>query len=488
MKRKLFTGITSIVLLAGLLGITACSGLGGSSNSVTTQQVMVTRGDLTLSVSGDGKIETSREARLTFSSAGRVSKIAVKEGDKVKAGDVLAGLDTRSLELALQQVQMSVTQAEGTLLQAQLAQRTAQNTLDNLKNSGDSLKMALINAQIARDTAKINLNNGIAAVNFTAADAELNRAKTWYDYVQRQLQQVTVNVDSWLMALDSAKESLDAAQAAYNNALTGYDSNQVNLKKEQLQAAELSVTLAQKNIDDLGKNVAIQEMQVASSVQMVKQAQQALDLAKQSLADAQKQLDEATITAPFDGVVAAVLVKEGDTITSPSMAPMTVIQLVNPSFLELIIGVDEIDIPSVKLAQEAAVKVEALPGVVFKGKVTAIYPVPAEKGGIVLYNVKLSLDVPEGSGIKVGMSATADIVGVKHENVLIVPSRAVIKNSQGQTVVKVKAADKSIQEKVVVVGLDDGMRAEITSGLSQGETVIVETKANSTSGASLFGG
>ncbi len=288
--------------------------------------------------------------------------MTVKEGDIVKAGDALATLDTESLELAVKQAQMAVTQAESALLQAQAAQSTAQNALDNLKNSGDSLKLALINAQIARDTAKISLDAGIAAVDFTAASAALNRAKTYYDYVQQQMNTATgATADIWLLAQDNAKKSLDAAQAAYDNALAGYDSNQVNLKKEQLTGAQLSVTLAQKNIDDLGKNVALQTLQVASANQTVKQTQQALDLAKQSLSDSQSQLDEATITAPFDGVVAAVLVKEGDMVPSPSMAPTTVIQIVNPDTMELVIQVDEIDIPSVKIGQAANVKVEALP-------------------------------------------------------------------------------------------------------------------------------
>jgi HlyD family secretion protein len=486
MNRKIFI---SIILLAALLvstGLTACSGTG--SGGVTTQQVAVTRGDLVVSVSGDGRIASSQEARLTFSSGGKVNKIAVHEGDKVKTGDVVAALDTTSLQFAVQQAQMTVTQAEGTLMQAQLAQKSAENTLDNLKNSGNSLKLALLNAQIARDTVQISLNAGIAAVDFTAADAALNRAKSYYDYVQRQLQQVTTNVDTWLLALDNAKKSLDAAQAAYDNALAGYDSNQVNLKKNQLQAAELSVTLAQKNIDDLPKNVALQEMQVASAAQTVKQAQQALDVARQSLADAQKQLKDAVIYAPFDGVVAAVMVKEGDTVTSPTLAPTAIVQMVNPAALELVIDVDEIDIPSVKLGQEAAVKVEALSGTTFKGRVTALYPVPIEKGGIVLYSVKLGLDVPESSGLKVGMTATADITVAKKPDVLIVPSRAVTKNSQGQTVVKVKTSDKSTSEKVVVVGLDDGAQAEIMSGLNEGDTVIVQVKLKTSSGSGLFGG
>ncbi len=484
MKKKVIISIISVVLLAALLGTAACSGLGGNNGGVTRQQVTVTRGDLTVSVSGNGKVATPREARLTFGSAGKVSKIAVKEGDKVKAGDILAKLDTRSLELSLKQAQMSLTQAEGTLLQAQLAQRTAENNLENLRNSGNSLKLALLNAQIARDTADINLNASITAVNFTLLEAELNRAKAWYDYVLRMQAEVTANADAWSIALDRAKESLDTAKAAYDNAMAGYDSNQVNLKKKQLEAAELSVTLAQKNINDLGKNIALQELQVASSAQTTKQAQQALDLARQSLADAQKQLDEASIAAPFDGIIAAVLGKEGDVIPSPSMAPTPILQMVNPNFLELVIEVDEIDIPSVKLAQEADVKMDALPGAVFKGRVTALYPVPEEKGGIVLYKVKISLDVPESSGVKVGMSASADIVAVRHTGVLIVPSRAVLKNSEGQSFVKVQEGVKT-QEKVVTIGLDDGMKVEITSGLKEGETVVVETKAKSSS-SSLF--
>lgn len=481
MKKKLYVSIILSVLLVGLLALTACS---GSAAGVTQQEVKVERGDLILSVSGNGKIETSREARLTFGSGGKVSKILVKEGDKVKPGDVLARLDSSSLELALKQAQMSQTQAEGTLLQAQLAQRNVENTLDSLKNSESSLKLALLNAQIARDTAKISLNAGIGAADYSAVEASLNEAQAYYDYVQRMINQATGNVDTWLLALERAKEQLNVAKANYDNALAGYDSNQINLKKKQLEAADISVSLAQKSIDDLGKNITLQEMQVASSAQTVKQTQQAVELAHQAVADAQKQLDEASITAPFEGVIAAVLVKEGDSIPSPSMMATTVIQMVNPNFLELVIQVDEIDIPSVKLSQEALVKVDAVPDKNYKGKVSAVYPVPLEQGGIVLYKVKIALDISQSSEIMVGMSASADIVAAQHTNILIVPARAVTKNSQGKTVIKVKA-DNKIVEKEVTVGLDDGLKAEISSGLNEGETVIVEIKLKSAN-SSLF--
>lgn len=485
MKKKLIIGFILAVILLSLLGTTACDSLGGSQGTVSQQQVEVKRGDLTLSVTGNGKIKTSREARLTFGSGGKVAKILVKEGDRVKAGDVLARLDVSTLELAVNQAQMGLTQAEVALTQAQLARQTAEYNLENTQNSGDSLQLALLNAQIALDTANNILAAGITAVDFYAIQAELNKAKAYYDYVKLMAQEATGNTDTWVLALDRAKESLDTAQANYDNALGGYDSRQINLKKKQVEAAEISVALAQKNIDDLAKNVALQELQIAAAEQAVGQAQQAVALAQQSLADAQRQLDEAAITAPFDGVVAMVLAEEGDIIPSPSMAPQTIIQIINPDSLELVIEVDEIDIPLVELGQEAAVSVEALPDKEFKGMVTAVYPVPVEVGGVVLYRVKVSLNVSESSGIKVGMSASADIVAEKHDNVLIVPSRAISKNDQGQTIVKVIAGEQ-IQERPVDVGLDDGLQAEIVKGVSEGETVAVEIKVKSSSGMSFF--
>ena len=485
MKKTLTLGFILTLVLLSLLGTTACDSLGGSQDTVTQQLVTVTRGDLTVGVSGKGKIETSREARLTFGSAGKVEKMLVKEGDRVKTDDVLSTLDTRTLELALNQSQMAVTQAEVALTQAQLAQHTAENNLENTRNSEDTLKLALLNAQIALDTAQNNLAAGITAIDFNTILAELNKAKAWYDYVKRMPQSGTGDSESWSLSLDRAEERLDTAQANYDNALAGYDSRQVNLKKKQVEAAELSVALAQKNIDGLDKSITLQELQVASTEQAARQAQQAVDLARESLADSRRQLGEATIYAPFDGVVSLVLAREGDIIPSPSMAPQTIIKMIDPDSLELVIEVDEIDIPQVKLAQEVTVNVDALPKAVFTGRVTAIYPVPSEVGGVVLYKVRINLDVQGESEIKIGMSASADIVAEKHENVLLVPSRAIGKNEPGQTIVKVKV-NEQIQEREVVVGLDDGLKAEIISGLNESETVVVEVRVKSKSGVSLF--
>jgi RND family efflux transporter MFP subunit len=469
MKNKIKLGLVPAVLLLALLGMTACS---GGQGGVSQQFVKVARGDLTVSVTGSGTVKSAREARLLFGSSGKVDVILVKEGNEVKEGDVLARLDTSALELAR-------VQAEAALMQAQLAQRTAERSLETTRDSENTLELALLSAQISQELAERALDTGIAAADYQAAKAQLNKAKIWYNYVLNDWpRNSTSEVDDYDLVLDRAREQLDTAQARYDNLLAGYDSQEIAIKRKQVEAAELSVAQAQKNLDDLPESIAIQELQVASANQTVAQAAQALD-------EAQRQLDETSIVAPFDGMVAQVLAKEGDIVPSPSMAPQAVIYLVTPGSLELVVEVDEIDIPLVETGQTAVIEVDALPGTEFEGVVTAVYPVPKEVGGVVLYEVRLAFDVSGNAGVKVGMSASADILMEQHSDVLMVPSRAVTKNAAGETVVKVMSGEQ-VQERTVVVGIDDGLRAEIISGLQEGETVVVEVKATS-SEMSMFG-
>jgi HlyD family secretion protein len=125
------------------------------------------------------------------------------------------------------------------------------------------------------------------------------------------------------------------------------------------------------------------------------------------------------------------------------------------------------------LNQEAIIEIDALPDITFKGIVTAIYPLPIEEGGVVLYNAKINLDVPENSAAKIGMSTEADIIIDKRSNVLLVPERAIQKDSEGNPVVKVMV-NEQIQERPVDIGISDGYQTEIVSGLNEGETVVVE--------------
>ena len=158
------------------------------------------------------------------------------------------------------------------------------------------------------------------------------------------------------------------------------------------------------------------------------------------------------------------------------MASQVIIYLVDLTTIELNVEVDEIDIPGVKPGQRAIIDVDALPDVEFEGEVLTVSPVAKEEAGVILYEVKVGFNVPEGSGLKVGMSAEADIVIVDRSNVLLVPDRAITEDSEGNPVVMV-VVNEQTEERPVVIGISVCFDNEIVSGLSEGEVVVVERRA-----------
>ena len=106
---------------------------------------------------------------------------------------------------------------------------------------------------------------------------------------------------------------------------------------------------------------------------------------------------------------------------------------------------------------------------------------------MILYEVEISFDAAEGSGLKSGMTATADIVIEQRSNALLVPSRAITQDSSGNHIVKVMVGEE-IQERSVVIGISDSYNTEIVSGLSEGEVVVEERKVKPESAGGIFGG
>jgi len=456
-KLGIITGLLMTILI--LVALTACQ-----SGEATTQQqlVKVARGDLTVTINGNGSIQAAREAKLSFGTSGKIAKISIDEGDEIKKGQVIATLDTSALELALTQAQVALTQA-------QLTQQSTEYELKLTKDKKDTLDLALLNAQINLRTAKYNLDKAKDVYRWPEveeAQAEVDRARSFLQYALDGLAEASTpnEVTMWTNTVARAQANLDAVEAKLKAQLAGYDTEEVAIKKMQVDAAEMALSQAQKNLDTINEEIALKEIQT-------KYARESVTLAQKSINEAQRQLSEAAVAAPFDGVVAEVRAEEGDTISPTN----TIVHIIDQSNMELTVELDEIDIPGVRPGQEAVITLDALPGKKFNGKVTTIFPLPNVVGGVVLYNVKINFDVPGDTGIKVGMSASADIITNQRSNVLLVPSRAITLDSQGKPVVKVTVGQQ-ITERPVVAGITDEINTEIVSGLAEGETVVVESR------------
>ena len=424
MKRKVKLYLILALACLVLVSLSAC----GQTVEVERQLVKVTRGDLVLSISADGNLSLPRDRKLTFGITGTVAKINVEEGDRVTKGQVLASLDTTSLELVV---------------------RTAEVDLETATNSYRKLTYPY---------------------DF----------RTW-----------TLDVPTSMAFIGSAQQKLDEALKVTQE--LGVSREQYSWEQywdifNRLKQAQDDLVKAREQlIRGYGQDVFASGILRMTDIWTLKAAELGMEKAQLTLDKAKDEREKAVMVAPFDGVIATVDIKEGDSLSAMDYATRTIIELIDPNIMELNAEVDEIDIPGVRLGQRAIISVDALPTLQLEGKVTSIYSLPTEEAGVIFYKVKLSFDVPEGSGLLSGMSATADIIISKRSDVLLVPSRAVEQDSSGNPVVKVMV-NEQIEERPVVIGVSDGYQTEIVGGLSAGDVVVIERQAKpGSSGGGLFG-
>ena len=413
---RIWKVLSALLLCLILAGAIACNPL-GDEEEVSQQETEVARGNLTVSVSGSGNTVVTDKVRLAFGSGGKIDRIYADETDEVNKGDILAELDTDYLELALTQAQVALAGQEIAVSQAEVNKKYAEIALETAEDAWLDTVSAGTTVRRFEERLEWYLENDPEEVE-KIREIEGDLEQAWNDFFR------------------VASYSTDA------------------------------------------KQVAVKEMELELAKQSVEQMKQALQQAQQALEQAQKNLGEATITAPFDGVVAGVYADEGDTV--PAMT--TIVYLIDLTSMELEVEVDEIDIAEVKLGQKTIIEVDALPALQLEGEIKSISTLSIDTGGLVLYKVIISLNASPDSGLKIGMSATADIIISERNNVLLVPDRAISQDSQGDPIVKVMA-NEEIEERSVVLGISDGFDTEIVDGLNEGDIVVVETKVKSSTTA-----
>ena len=313
--------------------------------------------------------------------------------------------------------------------------------------------------------------NANQSTGLQAAQDALTTAQNYYQYV-------LTNFSGSPSVVANAKSQVDSTTATLNALVTSTDSTQVAIDR-------MNATLAQGKVDD----------------------------AKNAVSDAQKALDDANaaspqITAPFDGIVTAVGVTGGQTVTKGTVG----VSIADQTKFEANVLVNETDISNVKIGAAATVQPNANSTVTFAGTVTALAPTATISSGVVNYSVTVAVagqpvsfgggasgqGASRGSGqppstvtggqgrapsaatnstttafqLKSGLTVSINILALDIPNAILVPSRAISRQA-GQTVVKVLNADGTTVTTTVTVGATNGTNTQILSGLSVGDKVMV---------------
>jgi HlyD family secretion protein len=373
--------------------------------------------------------EQLRQARAALASAQAAQRAAA---------DLLAAQDERIL-LARQQLTM-----------AEIDLESARYFYDALANDWQHKDYADFSpeAQTFQDAQKAY---NVALARFNLSLADINDSS--YRAAQAQVAQAQVNLvaltEEKTVALASARQQLAAAEANLAN-LTGD-------KATQLASARAQLAQARANLAKLQTGAS--EEQIAISEAQVEQTRVALE-------NAQARLEDASLTAPFGGIITAVHVAAGERASGRA------IELVDPDSIEVVLYVDEIDIGHIVLGQPTVITLESWPEQELAGEVTAIAPKARAQQEIVTYQVHINFD-RSSLPIRAGMTANADLTTAERTDVLLVPNRAITADRETGTYYVNRVDGEQTERVQVTLGLRDSQYTEITTGLREGDSVSI---------------
>ena len=375
-RRKKAIIISTVIVFIAIIVIFNLRSQREKSLRVTVEKVK--KDSLTSKISASGEVKPKKNVNISAHVSGRIVKIGVEEGQRVKKDDFLLKLDSTQYE-----------------------------------------------AMADRDRALISSYRA----ELIRAEATLKKDESFY---LRQKKLFEENLIS--------EEQLEAAEAQHD--ISKAQHKAILYQIEQAQAS------LQSTLDTLSKTV---------------------------------------YNSPIDGIITSLRVEEGEvaiigTMNNPGTVLMTIADL---SVMEVEVEVDETDVIGVKLGHRAEVRVDALPDQTLEGKVTEIGSSALQQTTVSQeskdFKVVITLENPPVS-LKPGLSASADIVTAEKKDVLAVPISALVLREKEE---KEKQGDKEQEEGVYVVensrvkfypvkkGIMGEMNIEITSGLNEGQEIVV---------------
>ena len=323
-----------------------------------------------------GNLASASQASLAFQMSGRIKEYLVKEGDKVKKGDVLASLDTTTMDLQVAQAQAAVTLA------------TAR--LDQAKTGGTLTDLAAGRAAVAAAQANYNhVAQGPTPDDIAIARSNLDKAKAALDQAQSAYDKAGGPTNAYVNFLPTTL-NLQLATSNYQAALAGYNLAKNHPTLPELAGAAVQLAQAQSVLARL--TPTSDDLTIAQA--QVDQAQAAVDLAKQALTNTK-------IVAPFDGTVVSIGPHVGENANTQS----TAIVMADLTRMQVQSNVDELTLAGLKVGQHATLSVDALGDQTLTGRLTRIGLIGTTAGGIVSVPVWIDVD-PTGAAIFPGLTAT----------------------------------------------------------------------------------
>src|ERR1700756_1591093 len=320
-----------------------------------------------------------------------------------------------------------------------------------LVDYGDHVKKGQLLAQLDKVEIEAQVEQSKAGLeaaeaNLTSSQADFERAK-----VDAEGPDVPMNKRAYDRAQSMAKDGVVSA-SALDDAQKNYD---MSVNKQNVSKAQVTVLKAK---------IAQAQAQVAQDQANLKQLEE--------------QLSYTDIISPIDGIVLSRDVQLGDAVSSILVlgSSATLVMTLGDTSEVYVKGkVDESDIGKVYLGQPARIKVESFKDKTFTGKVTKISPMGVEKDNVTTFEVRVSINNPEGV-LKAMMTANAEIILEEHKGVLQIPEGSIIYDKDKKASVEIPdpKAKEGKRKLAVNIGISNGAKTELLQGLKEGDQVVLQ--------------
>lgn len=524
-----------VLLIAAGVAVLAGGGLFWHSHSAKAKMAsaktgeqktaIATVGTLTSELTSSGTISPKDTYTITSLVEGTVLTADFEEGDQVTEGQVLYQIDASSVESDLKSSENSLARANKSYQQAlEDYQEAVSNYSGNTYKSTRTGFIKKLNIQVGD---KVGSNTDLAElyndqtmklkVPFLAGEAAAipagSQAVVTLTDTEEQLTGVVTAVSNMDEVLDGGRIvryvtmevenpgglttshsatvtigefvccSEGTFEAMTDTTMKASITGNGSLEVEELLVHEGDYVTSGTSLFRI-KSKDVEDI-LDSYQDAVDQAQEKIESAQSNADNKQETYDNYTITAPISGQVITKNVKAGDKIDrSSSSSTSTLAVIYDLSEVTFEMSVDELDVGRVKVGQTVNVTADAIEGKTFTGKVTNISLQSSQSNGVTNYPVTVTLD--EVGDLLPGMNVDGTIILDQVDDALMIPvdslmrgNRVYVKDDsvtrqQGNIPAGFKAVD-------VETGISNDDYVQITSGLSEGDEVYVDSASSNTS-------
>lgn len=499
--RWLFIALSVVVIALAAAGWYYLNQRAAAANAPATpalQTAKVRTGDITLTASGSGNLLPASDVTLAFRSGGLLAEMAVKVGDRVEAGQVLARLDDADARAQVAQAEANVRLAEiklanltagadpAAVAAAQASLAAAQADLSRLVAPATSaaLLAAQENLRSAQEALALLLAGSVpekvaaAKATLTLAEINVRAAQAAYDKIADR---ADAGATAQAAALWQATTNYEKAKADYETVLAGPTADVVTAARAKVAVAQSQLDAARAAPDAAALEASeakvaqtqaqLEALLAGANANDVETAELSVTLARYGLENAQRALNNTQLRAPISGTVLAVNAEAGETVgTAP------IITVADLTASQVRFWVEESDLMSVAPGNLVQIVFDALPDLVFAGAVLRVDPGLVTVDGTPAVQAWASIDLKQHPvQLLSGLTAEVEIIAGEAKGALLVPVQALRELAPGSYAVFVVQADGQLEMRPVTVGLRDFANAQILSGLAKGDVVSTGT-------------